>query len=118
MNKIEKAIYDVKLHIADKQRQLEILRAQLTTLEAELATLEAIQEDDSIPNETKTIGTMKEQETIEETAEIFYSEQSKAYEDATEPMFDNSRYLVAGFIDGAKWQQEQYYKETFKQQEQ
>ena len=96
MNKIERAIYDVKLHIADKQRQLEILRAQLITLEAELATLEGIQEDDSIPNETKTI------ETIEETAEIFYSEQSKSYEDATEPMFDNSRYLVAGFIDGAK----------------
>jgi len=45
--------------------------------------------------------------TIEEIAEEFYSEQSKAYEDAIEPMFDNSRYLVAGFIDGAKWQQEQ-----------
>ena len=48
-------------------------------------------------------------ETIEETAEIFYSEQSKAYEDATEPMFDNSRYLVAGFIDGAKWQAKTMY---------
>jgi hypothetical protein len=57
---------------------------------------------------------MKENLTIEETAEIFYCEQSKAYEDAIEPMFDNSRYLVAGFIDGAKWQQEQYYNETFK----
>jgi hypothetical protein len=51
--------------------------------------------------------TFKQQETIEEIAEGFYSEQSKAYEDAIEPMFDNSRYLVAGFIDGAKWQQEQ-----------
>jgi hypothetical protein len=50
MKKIEKAIYDVKLHIADKQRQLEILKAQLVTLEAELATLEGIQEDDSIPH--------------------------------------------------------------------
>jgi hypothetical protein len=107
MNKIERAIYDVKLHIEHKQSQFEILKAQLVTLEAVLKTMESIQQDDSIPNETKTIGTMKEQETIEETAEIFYSEQSKAYEDATEPMFDNSRYLVAGFIDGAKWQQEQ-----------
>ncbi len=51
------------------------------------------------------------QETLEEAAEIFYSEQSKAYEDATEPMFDNSRYLVAGFIDGAKWQQGRMYSE-------
>jgi hypothetical protein len=118
MNKIERAIYDVKLHIEHKQSQFEILKAQLVTLEAVLKTMESIQQDDSIPNETKTIGTMKEQETIEETAEIFYSEQSKAYEDATEPMFDNSRYLVAGFIDGAKWQQEQYYNQTFKQQEQ
>jgi hypothetical protein len=52
----------------------------------------------------RTMETKKE--TLEEAAEIFYSEQSKAYEDAIEPMFDNSRYLVAGFIDGAKWQQE------------
>jgi len=49
------------------------------------------------------------QETLEEAAEIFYSEQSKAYEDATEFMFDNSRYLVAGFIDGAKWKAERMY---------
>jgi hypothetical protein len=52
------------------------------------------------------------QETIEEAAEIFYSEQSKSYEDAIEPIFDNSRYLVAGFIDGAKWQQERMYSKA------
>jgi hypothetical protein len=46
-------------------------------------------------------------ETIEEAAEKFYSEQSESYENAIEPTFDNSRYLVTGFIDGAKWQQEQ-----------
>jgi hypothetical protein len=53
MNKIERAIYDVKLHIEDKQRQFEILKAQLITLEAVLKTLESIETDDSIPNETK-----------------------------------------------------------------
>jgi hypothetical protein len=53
MNKIERAIYDVKLHIANKQSQFEILKAQLVTLEAVLKTMESIQEDDSIPNETK-----------------------------------------------------------------
>jgi hypothetical protein len=52
-----------------------------------------------------------EQEPLEEAAERFYSEQSKSYEDAIEPMFDNSRYLVAGFIDGAKWQAERMYSE-------
>ncbi len=46
------------------------------------------------------------EETIEEAAERFYFEQSKSYEDTIEPIFDNSRYLVAGFIEGAKWQQE------------
>lgn len=49
---------------------------------------------------------MKKKETIEEIAERFYSEQSKGYEDSIEPMFDISRYLVVGFIEGAKWQQE------------
>jgi hypothetical protein len=53
MNKIERAIYDVKLHIADKQRQFQILRTQLATLEAELETLESIEKDGSIPYETK-----------------------------------------------------------------
>ena len=51
------------------------------------------------------------QETLEEVAEEFYSEQSKAYEDEVEPMFDTSRYLVAGFIEGAKWQQQNSYSE-------
>jgi len=51
MNKIERAIYDVKLHIANKQSQFEILKAQLVTLEAVLKTMELIREDDSIPHE-------------------------------------------------------------------
>jgi hypothetical protein len=53
MNKIERAIYDVKLHIANKQSQFEILKAQLVTLEAVLKTMESIEKDDSIPNESK-----------------------------------------------------------------
>ena len=52
-----------------------------------------------------------EKQTLEEAAEEFYSEQSKAYEDEIEPIFDTSRYLVAGFIEGAKWQQEKSYSE-------
>jgi hypothetical protein len=42
------------------------------------------------------------EERLKDVAERFYSEQSKAYEDAIEPIFDNSRYLVAGFFDGVK----------------
>jgi hypothetical protein len=50
-------------------------------------------------------------ETIEEVAEKFYSEQSESYENAIEPTFDNSRYLVTGFIDGAKYQSERMYSD-------
>jgi hypothetical protein len=42
------------------------------------------------------------EERLKEAAERFYSEQSESYENAIEPTFDNSRYLVAGFIDGVK----------------
>ena len=48
---------------------------------------------------------------LEEAAEEFYSEQSKAYEDKIEPMFDTSRYLVAGFIEGANYQAKRMYSE-------
>jgi hypothetical protein len=50
-------------------------------------------------------------ENIEEAAEKFYFEQSESYENAIEPTFDYSRYLVTGFIDGAKWQAERMYSE-------
>ena len=53
-------------------------------------------------------------ETIEEAAERFYFEQSESYENAIEPIFDYSRYLVTGFIDGAKWQAERMYSEANK----
>ena len=39
---------------------------------------------------------------LKEAAEKFYSEQSESYENAIEPTFDDSRYLVTGFIDGVK----------------
>lgn len=49
-----------------------------------------------------------EKETFEEAAENHYEEQSKEFENNTDnPIFNTSRYLVAGFIEGAKWQQEQ-----------
>jgi hypothetical protein len=42
------------------------------------------------------------EERLKDVAERFYSEQSKTYENAIEPTFDDSRYLVTGFIDGVK----------------
>jgi len=50
MNKIEKAIYDVKLHIKEKERQLLICQTELKSLKDQLDTLEVIQNDESIPH--------------------------------------------------------------------
>ena len=52
MNKIEKAIYDVKLHIKEKERQLLICQTELKSLKDQLDTLETIQNDKKIPYET------------------------------------------------------------------
>jgi hypothetical protein len=53
MNKIERAIYDVKLHIKDKERQLLITQTELKTLKEQLNTLEVIYDDNSIPNQVQ-----------------------------------------------------------------
>ena len=52
MNKIEHAIYDVKLHIKDKERQLLICQTELKSLRDQLNTLEIIKDDEKIPYET------------------------------------------------------------------
>jgi hypothetical protein len=52
MNKIERAIYDIKLHINDKERQLLICQTEIKSLREQLETLEVIQDNESIPNET------------------------------------------------------------------
>jgi len=51
MNKIERAIYDVKLRIENKERQLLIAQTELKSLEDQLKTLENIYDDHSILNE-------------------------------------------------------------------
>jgi hypothetical protein len=53
MNKIERAIYDVKLHIKDKERTVLIAQTELQSLKAQLKTLEVIYDDHSIPNITQ-----------------------------------------------------------------
>ena len=52
MNKIERAIYEAKLHIRDKERKLLICEIELKTFKDQLNTLEVIQDDKPIPNET------------------------------------------------------------------
>ena len=55
---------------------------------------------------------VEKQLELEEAAEKHYEEQSKSFEnDEEDPIFDISRYLVCGFIDGAKWQSERMYSE-------
>jgi hypothetical protein len=51
-NKIESAIYDVKLHITEKERVLLILQTELKSLRTHLDVLESIEKDDKIPHQT------------------------------------------------------------------
>jgi hypothetical protein len=51
MNKIERAIYDVKSHIKYKEKQLLIAETELNSLRDHLHTLEIIQADKSIPHQ-------------------------------------------------------------------
>ena len=50
-NKIESAIYDVKLHITEKERVLLILQTELKSLRTQLEVLESIEKDEKIPHE-------------------------------------------------------------------
>lgn len=50
MNKIEKAIYDTKLHIKKLQEDRMILNAKLLAYEEQLETLEIIERDKHIPH--------------------------------------------------------------------
>jgi hypothetical protein len=52
MNKIERAIYDVKLFIQAKQQEILICKAELKVYESYLRTLECIETDTSIPHQT------------------------------------------------------------------
>jgi hypothetical protein len=51
MNKIERAIYDVELHIENKEREILISKSELNILVQQLKTLKNIQSDDSVPND-------------------------------------------------------------------
>lgn len=52
MNKIERAIYDCKLHVDNLKRDRITLIAEINLAEKILESLELIERDKSIPNET------------------------------------------------------------------
>lgn len=51
-NKIESAIYDVKLHITEKERVLLIIQTELKSLRTHLELLESIEKNEKIPYQT------------------------------------------------------------------
>lgn len=65
-NKIELAIYDVKLHITEKERVLLIIQTELKSLRTHLDVLESIEKDEKIPHEVykseADLPTIKEEE--------------------------------------------------------
>lgn len=52
MNKIERAIYDVEIHIKNKEREILIANTEVKVLKAQLDMLEVIRDDKSIPFES------------------------------------------------------------------
>ena len=52
MNKIERAIYDVEIHIKDKERQILIANTELKVLKEQLDMLQIIRDDKHIPFES------------------------------------------------------------------
>lgn len=50
-NKIESAIYDLKLYITENERVLLTLQTELKSLRTQLEVLESIEKDDKIPHE-------------------------------------------------------------------
>jgi len=53
MNKIERAIYDVKLFIQAKEQEILICKTELKVYQSYLRTLECIEIDTSIPHQTE-----------------------------------------------------------------
>jgi hypothetical protein len=51
MNKIERAIYDTKLHLESLRKDRMILMAEISAYEKQLDALEVINNNKSIPNE-------------------------------------------------------------------
>jgi hypothetical protein len=51
MNKIERAIYDAKLHINNLEREILILNSKLIAYKEQLDTLEIIQDNKQIKHE-------------------------------------------------------------------
>lgn len=54
MNKIERAIYDTKLHINHLENDRMILNAELNAYKKQLNALEAIKDNKSIPHDCNT----------------------------------------------------------------
>ena len=55
MNKIERAIYDAKLHLKESEINLRLLKREIDTIKNGIETLELINKDKSIPNELKKL---------------------------------------------------------------
>jgi hypothetical protein len=54
MNKIERAIYDTKLHLNNLKQDKIILQAEISAFQKQLESLESIERNKSIPHQEDT----------------------------------------------------------------
>jgi chemotaxis regulatin CheY-phosphate phosphatase CheZ len=100
MNKIERAISDLKLHLGNLKMDKVILNFEISAFEKQLEALESIERNKSIPH-SNTI--------IEVTKEEILKKRWQEWEEYNKDNFDlsNECTFTDGFTRGSLWMQKQ-----------
>lgn len=97
MNKIERAIHDIKLHLDNLKKDKLILIAEIGAFQNQLDALENIERNKSIPHSHHTVQIDDEHICRKRWDAWEEVKKSETYED-----FNEGAY-VDGFTKGAKW---------------
>jgi hypothetical protein len=97
MNKIERAISDIKLHLGNLKMDKVILNAEISAFEKQLEALESIERNKSIPHSNPMVQIDDEHICKKRWDAWEEVKKSQTYED-----FNEGAY-VDGFTKGAKW---------------
>lgn len=100
MNKIERAISDIKQHLNHLQKDKIILNAEITAFQSQLDSLEAIERNHSIPHYIPSVVVTKEEIAIKRFDD--WKLYNKDNFDLT-----NECTFTDGFSRGALWMQQQ-----------
>lgn len=100
MNKIERAISDIKMHLSNLQKDKIILNAEISAFQSQLDALEAIERNHSIPHSNPIVVVTKEEIAMKRFDD--WKLYNKDNFDLT-----NECTFTDGFARGALWMQNQ-----------